>query len=131
MPAPSTLYATRSRTAGQDRHPTEKAQGPEHSFLSFFIKLSTNFKNSFHFLSIFLTERFEKVGDQSIQRGYIPFSYGTRSCIGNTFAVIEATVTFVHLFKNFTVEPVPGWKPRPGLGISQCAVNGLSAVHKS
>jgi len=73
----------------------------------------------------YIPERFEKVGDQSIQRGYIPFSYGTRSCIGNTFAVIEATVTFVHLFKNFTVEPVPGWKPRPGLGISQYAVNGV------
>jgi len=75
--------------------------------------------------SKYIPERFEKVGDQSIQRGYIPFSYGTRSCIGNTFAVIEATVTFVHLFKNFTVEPVPGWKPRPGLGISQYAVNGV------
>ena len=80
------------------------------------------FYNSLIFL---LIERFEKVGDQSIQRGYIPFSYGTRSCIGNTFAVIEASVTFVHLFMNFTVEPVPGWKPEPGLGISQYAMFGV------
>ena len=82
-------------------------------------------RNSFHVLSIFLIERFEEVGHQSIQRGYIPFSYGTRTCLGNTFAVIEASVTFVHLFKDFSVEPVLGWKPRPGLGISQYAVNGV------
>lgn len=73
----------------------------------------------------YIPERFENVGDQSIQRGYIPFSYGMRSCIGNSFAIIKATVTLVHLFKNYSVEPVVGWKPKPGLGISQYSTNGI------
>lgn len=70
-------------------------------------------------------ERFEKIGDQIIQRGYIPFSYGTRSCIGNSFAIIKATITLVQLFKNYSVEPVVGWKPKPGLGFSLYATNGV------
>lgn len=73
----------------------------------------------------YIPERFENVGDQSIQRGYIPFSYGMRTCIGNSFAIIKATVTLVHLFKNYSVEPVVGWKPKPGLGISQYSTNGI------
>ena len=74
---------------------------------------------------LYIPERFENVGDQSIQKGYIPFSYGTRTCIGNTLAVVEATVAVAHLLSKYSLEPIKGWKPKPALGITLHEKNGM------
>jgi len=73
----------------------------------------------------YIPERFENIGDQSVQKGYIPFSYGSRTCIGNSFAVIEASIALTHLLSKYSIEKVPGWKPKPALGITMHERNGM------
>jgi len=66
----------------------------------------------------FEIERFEKIGDQNMAIGYIPFSYGIRNCIGNTFATINASVALCLFMQKYRAEPVPGFKPKFVAGIT-------------
>lgn len=75
--------------------------------------------------SEFKPERFEKIGDQNMALGYIPFSYGTRNCIGNTFATIEASVALCLFMQKYRAEPVPGFKPKFKAGITMTLGNGM------
>mmetsp|Transcript_13302 Transcript_13302/g.20200 ORF Transcript_13302/g.20200 Transcript_13302/m.20200 type:complete len:501 (-) Transcript_13302:71-1573(-) len=73
----------------------------------------------------FIPERFENIADQDMRRGYIPFAYGTRRCIGMAFAQVEAVVVLSLLLQKYTLSPVEGYKPQPLHGISLQSANGM------
>lgn len=74
----------------------------------------------------FIPERMEKMPDlASARHGYMPFGYGTRSCIGNHLAFTEAICALVHLLQNFKFELVRGFRPIPTFGMSTTSANGM------
>ena len=73
-------------------------------------------------------DRFEGIEHTSAKMGFLPFSYGGRTCIGNTLAIIEATVMFVQLLRRFRIEKVEGFKPKIASGISLTSDNGIQVV---
>ena len=75
----------------------------------------------------FRPERFEnlEISDNSAKHGFLPFGYGSRTCIGNTLALIEGAVMFTHLMRKVRFEPVEGFKPRIAAGISLVSQNGI------
>lgn len=75
----------------------------------------------------FIPERMDKIPDPgaSVKHGYLPFGYGTRTCIGNYVAHIEAVNAFVHLLQEFKFELVPGFRPIPTFGMSTTSSNGM------
>ncbi|XP_071832626.1 cholesterol 24-hydroxylase-like isoform X2 [Apostichopus japonicus] len=54
-------------------------------------------------------ERFRRDEDSPLY-AYFPFSMGSRSCIGQHFALIEARVVLVKLFQKLNLKLVPGQK---------------------
>uniref|UniRef100_A0A7S0BVI0 Cytochrome P450 n=1 Tax=Proboscia inermis TaxID=420281 RepID=A0A7S0BVI0_9STRA len=74
----------------------------------------------------FVPERMEVVPDlQSVRHGFLPFSYGTRSCVGNLLAFQESQVAVAHLLRNFRLDRVDGFRPNTTLGISTVSSNGM------
>jgi cytochrome P450 len=74
----------------------------------------------------FKPERFENMtGHSSAKHGYLPFGYGSRTCIGNTLALVEGTVMLALLMQRYRFFPVPGFKPAVILGISLVSKNGI------
>ncbi|MFL6814490.1 MAG: cytochrome P450 [Bradyrhizobium sp.] len=63
----------------------------------------------------------EKVGRFS----YIPFGFGPRMCIGQPFALQEATLVLSAIMREFVPELVPGYKVWPVLKITIRPQNGL------
>jgi cytochrome P450 len=60
------------------------------------------------------------------EKGFIPFGYGSRTCIGYTMAQMEAYVIFSLLLKRYRFEAVGGgYKPRLAAGISLTSGNGI------
>jgi pentalenene oxygenase len=47
--------------------------------------------------------------------GYLPFGGGARKCIGDTFALTEATLALATLTTHWHLHPNPGTHPRPAL----------------
>ena len=58
-------------------------------------------------------------------KGFIPFGYGSRMCIGYTMAQMESYVIFSLLLKRFKFEAVEDYKPRLTAGISLTSGNGI------
>ena len=52
------------------------------------------------------------------RRGFLPFGYGVRTCIGYHMAILEATLMYIHLLRVYRIEPVAGHKPTIESGIS-------------
>jgi len=77
------------------------------------------------FFTSFAIERFEKIGDQNMALGYIPFSYRIRNCVGNTFATINASVALCLFMQKYRAEPVPEFKPKFKAGITMTLGNGM------
>jgi len=75
----------------------------------------------------FRPERFEGLGisDNSAKHGYLPFGYGSRTCIGNTLALIEGNVMFALLMQKVTFKKVENFKPKITAGISLVSSNGI------
>ena len=75
----------------------------------------------------FKPERFEdlKISDNSAKHGYLPFGYGSRTCIGNTLALIEGNVMFALLMQKVTFTKIPDFKPKISAGISLVSTNGI------
>ena len=65
------------------------------------------------------------IGDNSAKHGFLPFGYGTRTCIGNTLALVEGAVMFVNIMQRVRFEAIPGWKPKITAGISLTAESGI------
>ncbi|GMH59924.1 hypothetical protein TrST_g7669 [Triparma strigata] len=75
----------------------------------------------------FRPERFEGLGisDNSAKHGYLPFGYGSRTCIGNTLALIEGNIMFALLMQKLTFKKVEDFKPKITAGISLVSSNGI------
>lgn len=78
--------------------------------------------------STFRPERFEEAGiagHTSAKNGYLPFGYGSRTCIGNNLALIEGTCMIALLMQKYRFFPVEGFKPQLMSGISLVSNNGV------
>jgi cytochrome P450 len=82
----------------------------------------------------FRPERWENNARSKLPRiVYLPFSAGTRGCIGERFAMMEAILLLTKFMQRWTFEPVPDrpvtWTPL----VTLCALNGvwLRAIPRS
>ena len=57
--------------------------------------------------------------------GYLPFGYGSRTCIGMSLALTESSIFFCHLLRKYSFSPEPGFRPRIMGGISLTTSNGV------
>lgn len=78
--------------------------------------------------STFQPERFRGEKNVSVKKGFFPFGYGRRNCIGYTMAFVEGAVITSSLLQKFRFKPVPGFKPILNAGISLTTLNGVE-VH--
>lgn len=83
--------------------------------------------------SAFNPERFEgsEQGNgafTSAKRGFFPFGFGNRICIGNILAQMESSVFLCHLLRRFILKPEPGFKPAILSGISLTTSNGINII---
>eukprot|EP00981_Chlorochromonas_danica_P007912 scaffold1900_cov183-Ochromonas_danica.AAC.18 len=78
----------------------------------------------------FNPERFADKGSDftSAKQGYFPFGYGSRVCIGNYFAQLEAGIVLVMMLRKYRFDPEPGFKPLITSGISLTTMNGINVV---
>ncbi len=62
----------------------------------------------------FLPERWEDGLEGRLPRfAYFPFGGGQRLCIGQSFALMEATLIIAAIMRRFKVELAPGWRATP------------------
>lgn len=74
----------------------------------------------------FRPERFADItGHSSAKHGYLPFGYGSRTCIGNNLALTEGTIMVALLMQKYRFYPVAGFKPSVIAGISMVSKNGI------
>ncbi|CAL5225497.1 g8325 [Coccomyxa viridis] len=77
----------------------------------------------------YLPERFMEGTPEAAAKpahGYLPFGEGTRACIGLRFARMEAKLTLIRLFQQFTFELQPGQEVLPlRETITLSAANGV------
>ena len=80
--------------------------------------------------SKFMPERFTGEGNEftSARAGFFPFGYGSRTCIGNTFAQLESAVFICTLLMNYRIKEMKGFKPKIQSGISLTTSNGVYVV---
>eukprot|EP01033_Poteriospumella_lacustris_P012600 gene12600-9014_t len=78
----------------------------------------------------FCPERFEGRGIDftSAKDGFFPFSYGSRTCIGNMFAHVEAEIVISHLLLRYRFAADPTFKPIVTAGISLTTANGMRVI---
>lgn len=57
--------------------------------------------------------------------GYLPFGYGSRTCIGMSLALTESSIMFCHLLRKYRFTPEPGFRPNIRAGISLTTSNGV------
>jgi len=74
----------------------------------------------------FKPERFEEItSHSSAKHGYLPFGYGSRTCIGNTLALTESVVMLALLMQKYRLFPEPSFKAQVVSGISLVSANGI------
>ena len=64
-------------------------------------------------------------GHNNAKKGYLPFGYGSRSCIGANLAMSEGIIMMIKLVSQFNILPDPTFKPRIIAGISLISKNGI------
>tara|TARA_B100001063_G_C16738700_1_gene543506 strand:+ start:295 stop:1758 length:1464 start_codon:yes stop_codon:yes gene_type:complete len=75
----------------------------------------------------FNPERFLNIaGHNNAKMGYLPFGYGSRSCIGANLALTEGIIMMVKLVSLFKIHPDPNFKPKIIAGISLISKNGIN-----
>ena len=85
----------------------------------------------------FLPERWLNENGQYVyqEKGFVPFSMGRRSCIGESFVKLELLVLMAKLLQKFTLEPQPGYrislKPADTLTIQPVPQKPLLAKKRS
>ena len=62
-------------------------------------------------------------GVMAVPKGFMPFGYGTRTCIGYGLALVEAKVFLPRLLAKYTLHEVPGFSPTIKAGISLTVEN--------
>ena len=79
-------------------------------------------------IDAFDPDRFEGITRESPSKGYFPFGYSTRSCIGATLAFMEGIVMITLLAQRYTFLEEPSFKLRLKNGITMTSSNGVK-VH--
>lgn len=67
----------------------------------------------------------KRISREAPSKGYFPFGFGTRSCIGATLALIEGTVMISLLAQKFTFHEDPDFKLKLKSGITMVADGGV------
>jgi cytochrome P450 len=70
-------------------------------------------------------ERFEGTEKSVAKKGFFPFGYGSRVCIGNTLAQMESSVFMVHLLRKYKLTEDPTFRIKINAGISLTSSNGI------
>jgi cytochrome P450 len=79
----------------------------------------------------FRPERFDDIdGFSCAKKGYFPFGYGSRTCIGNQLAIIESAVMITRILQKYSFAPNPAFKPKIISGITLVSNNGIEVVIK-
>tara|TARA_Y100000991_G_C21968805_1_gene348311 strand:- start:1135 stop:2562 length:1428 start_codon:yes stop_codon:yes gene_type:complete len=79
----------------------------------------------------FFPERFKDVNGLSIpKKGFLPFGYGMRTCIGNTLAIREAIIMLGSIMQRYRILPDSNFKPKIIAGISLISQNGINVILK-
>lgn len=79
--------------------------------------------------SEFNPDRFDDIdGFSSAKHGFFPFGYGSRTCIGNQLAIVEAAVMLTRILQKYTLLPNPNFKPKIVSGITLVSNNGIEVI---
>lgn len=70
-------------------------------------------------------ENKESADFTSAKDGFFPFAYGSRTCIGNTFAQVESAIAFIHILRQYKIVEKEGFRPKIMAGISLTTSNGI------
>ncbi|KAJ8604487.1 hypothetical protein CTAYLR_000981 [Chrysophaeum taylorii] len=62
-------------------------------------------------------------GIQASKQGFLPFSYGSRTCIGYSFALVETRAILAQLLDRYVFTEIPGFSPTIKAGISLTVEN--------
>mmetsp|Transcript_31749 Transcript_31749/g.100895 ORF Transcript_31749/g.100895 Transcript_31749/m.100895 type:complete len:498 (-) Transcript_31749:769-2262(-) len=69
----------------------------------------------------FIPERFEDIKGSSAKHGFLPFGYGSRTCIGNVLSMMEAKTILCNILQHYRFKEAPGFKLKILAGISLVA----------
>lgn len=70
--------------------------------------------------------RFDSEATKAIDRfSYLPFGAGPRTCIGQSFAQLEATAVVATLLRSFQLKLRPGYAPEPRLRVTLRPAKGM------
>ena len=82
----------------------------------------------------FLPERFVKgsnLYDKQNHKAHMPFGLGPRMCVASNFALVEAKLALITLFKRYRFDHNPHHKYATRMGVTLGPVNGIEVlVHK-
>ena len=74
-------------------------------------------------------DRFEPEREKELPRGaYVPFSGGSRICLGKAFAMMEARLILAMIYQRYRLEVVPDRPPEPEPLVTLRPRDGLRAV---
>lgn len=73
----------------------------------------------------FNPDRFEGTEKSIAKKGFFPFGYGSRVCIGNSLAQMESTVFVCHVLRKYRLQVDPTFKLKINAGISLTSASGL------
>jgi cytochrome P450 len=99
---------------------------PAHTTILLPLSIMNRSKHIWKNQNEFIPERFVDIqGHNNAQKGYLPFGYGTRSCIGANLAMTEGIIMMVKLVSQFQFYPDETFKPHIIAGISLISKNGI------
>lgn len=75
----------------------------------------------------FIPERFdvETTAEKVNPYAYIPFSAGSRNCIGQKFAMLEVKSTISKILRHYQVSLQDGFEPQDSLELVIKSINGV------
>ena len=79
----------------------------------------------------FLPERFVKgsgLYDKQNHKAHMPFGLGPRMCVASNFALTEAKLALITLFKRYEFDLDPKWEFRTSMGVTLSPQNGISVL---
>ena len=116
-----------NRTTTKDYHMEDTHQTiPAHTTILVPLSIMNRSKHIWNNPNEFIPERFVDIqGHNNAQKGYLPFGYGSRSCIGSNLAMAEGIIMMVKLVSQFQFYPDETFKPHIIAGISLISKNGI------
>ena len=78
-------------------------------------------------------ERFANGVAQAVAhpQAFIPFGFGSKSCIGTNFAMMEMKIVVAMVLRRFQILPSPHYKHHPSMGFSTRPKFGMNLILKA